>query len=281
MQTTLELCPNPVFIIGAPRSATTALAHALAKHSRLWTSSESQILADLFTDKTLSKNYKRAEHGGGGSWLVDHGIERNEFLRFVGVGFNALFTTVSEGLRWIDHTPNYTFLAFELAQMFPGALFLHMLRDARRVVHSMVNYRAEIVEKGEARFLPVQPWSRDFAGACKAWARYVTRAIDFSEAYPARCLTVINEELVAEPTAGFQRILAFLNETFEEAPVSYFVSKQIHSSFPNQTRDFLEDPSQSWSAHQLELFHTETGDAMAAAQRARDAEWQRRTVEAA
>src|SRR5262245_30168089 len=109
----LTICSNPIFIIGSPRSGTTILAWSLAQHSELWTSDESQILWDLFGDGRLQKNYQR-QNRPDGSWLRKQGIEKAEFLKFLGLGFNALFTHQSQGKRWIDQTPVYTLMAEDL-----------------------------------------------------------------------------------------------------------------------------------------------------------------------
>jgi hypothetical protein len=254
----LDICPNPIFIIGSPRSATTALARALAEHSHLWTSSESQILWDLFADGNLNKNYKRAQSGSGGSWLVDQGVEKADFLAFLGFGINGLFTRQSKGLRWMDHTPHYTFLTEDFVKMFPGSSFLHMLRDGRRVVHSMINYRtpnAQPNERGE-------DWSKDFAVACRTWARYVECALDFCEKHPWCSLTVINEELIADPSTGFERILRFLGEPGEDGPANYFRVHRTNSSFPANSPHMNSKPWEAWTVEQNEIFLKEAGKAM-------------------
>src|SRR5208283_4344638 len=67
-------CPDPVFILGAPRSGTTALAWSLAQHSSLWTSGESYILWELFGHQRgrtgLETIFQTAEVLATGSWLT-------------------------------------------------------------------------------------------------------------------------------------------------------------------------------------------------------------------
>ena len=114
----IDVCESPVFIIGSPRSGTTALAWALDEHPDLAASDESQILVDLFAAGHLDRNYERE---GNASWLRKQGIERAEFLADVGLGFNRLFTKVAGGKRWVDQTPYHTVMVGWLAEMFPGA----------------------------------------------------------------------------------------------------------------------------------------------------------------
>jgi hypothetical protein len=259
----LQLCPNPVFIIGSPRSGTKILAMSLTQHGHFWTSEESQILWDLFGDGCLEKNYLR-QGSLGGSWLHKQGVQKEEFLGYVGIGFNALFSSRSGGKRWIDHTPVYTFLVHSLMDMFPGALFLHILRDGRRVVHSMLHFLN--------RFGPVAPvskptgnnpkWATEFREACRTWSRYVNAAMEFASAYPTRCLTVVNEHLMADPDNGFRAILEFLGAPHDDGPAAFFKSNRVNSSFPQHKQGLAGSPGVSdawkeWSSERKAIFEEE------------------------
>jgi hypothetical protein len=251
--TSVDICPNPVFVIGSPRSGTTILAESLATHSAFSEFGESQILCDLFAGGRLDANYRRSGRPDG-SWLVRRAVSRTEFLRCIGLGVNALFTRVSQGRRWVDQTPNYTLFVDTVAEMFPGAYFLHIIRDGRRVVHSMMHYR-----------LTAEPWTKDFGEACRTWHQFVTQALDFDARQPGRCLTVVNEALSASPRENFARILRFLDASPEPGPADFFSNNRIHSSFPNavaknQTEQSREDPWQLWSADEQTVFNQLAGD---------------------
>jgi hypothetical protein len=251
--TSVEICQNPVFVIGSPRSGTTALAASLATHSAFSEFGESQILSDLFAGGRLDANYHRAGRPDG-SWLIRRGVSRTEFLRYLGLGLNALFTRVSDGRRWVDQTPNYTLFVDTIADMFPGAYFLHIIRDGRRVVHSMIHYRAT-----------AEPWTRDFAAACRTWRRFVTAALDFEVRRPARCLTVVNEALASSPRDNFARILRFLAAPLESGPAEFFANNRVNSSFPlasanKETEQSRTDPWQLWTTDQRAIFEELAGD---------------------
>lgn len=243
-----SICRDPIFVIGSPRSGTTALGIALAQHSALWTSDESQILCDLFAAGQLDKNYKR-QGTPDGSWLATHGVSKAELCRFLGIGLNNLFTKVSGGKRWIDHTPQHTMLASELWEMFPGAYFVHIARDGRRVVNSMVHYPFKGAE-----------WSKDFRVACRTWSKFVEAAWAFCDGRSSRCLSVSNEVLSAEPERGFEVLLRFLNVPYESGPSEYFRTCRPNSSF-NVTEDTRRngDPWTDWSVEQQEIFVQEAG----------------------
>jgi hypothetical protein len=264
-QEDLPICAHPIFIIGSPRSATTILAWSLAQHSQLWTSDESQILWDLFGDGRLNKNYQR-DGRPDGSWLRKQGIEKAEFLRFLGLGLNALFTSKSEGKRWIDQTPFYTLMVDELVNMFPGAFFIHILRDGRAVVNSMIHYRDRFDDKvasncGKKDFAP---WATDFRGACRTWSQYVEVSLAFGASYPARCLTVVNEQLVANPSRGFREIFDFIRVPEEDSPANYFQSNRINSSFSRAGQKSSKIPKileiwEGWTTNQKGIFQEEAG----------------------
>src|SRR4051812_40579609 len=96
------ICPNPIFILGAPRPGTTILAESLGRHSCLWSSDESEFILDLFGEAHIDKAFERTSALDGPSWLRTQAVGREEFFAFVGLGINAMFTSRSRGKRWID-----------------------------------------------------------------------------------------------------------------------------------------------------------------------------------
>jgi hypothetical protein len=236
---------SPIFVIGSPRSGTSILAKSLAEHPDLWTSDETQILWDLFHDDRVAANYRR----GDLSWLRRQGIEKDDVFAFLGLGVNALLTRQSGGRRWLDHTPIYTLIVDRVAALFPGAKFVHIVRDGRRVVHSMMNYLN--IYPGDPAAIP---WASDFGAACRAWANHVEAAASFEERHPDRCLTVRNEALVEDPSGGFRRILAFLEADHDDGPATCFATTRINSSFGGASRERPPDPWQDWSAERRERF---------------------------
>ena len=252
-----EICADPVFVIGSPRSGTSIMAWSLVQHSSgFWSSNESHILWELFGDGTVENAFIRARGAHSDGWLPKEGVEIEEFLQYLGLGLNALFTSRSEGKRWIDHTPSYTRIVDIVAELFPGALFIHMLRDGREVVNSMTHFLD--VPKNNMRQSPA--WV-DFTQACRTWRTHTELAMDFCARNPARCLTVVHGELAANPRDGFMEIHEFLSVSNEDGPVDYFRSGRINSSFQSskeaQTR--VLDPSADWTPKERMIFYWEAG----------------------
>ena len=259
----VRICRNPVFIIGAERSGTTILALALGEHSQLWYSCEGHFFPGLFEPRRLEHIYERGRFRY--RWIQEEGVTREEFLESLGMGINALFTSRSGGKRWIEKTPQNTLMVGALADMYPGALFLHILRDGRRVVHSMTSFLAGV--EGEIRAERTTggrapKWAEDFRIACATWRDYVQAAMSFASNCPDRCLTVRNEDLVADAEECFSSIFDFLGVCYENPPIDYFRSNRINSSFIQGAPELLSDPWKAWTPKQKQIFVEEAGAAM-------------------
>lgn len=264
------MCPEPVFIIGSPRSGTSILGWALAQHSEFWTEAESDIFFYMLVDGRLERAFETSMLRPDGSWLGNHGVDLEQFLAYVGLGLNALFTWTSRGRRWVDQTPANTSVVDRLAAMFPGARFIHMLRDGRRVVHSMINFHHAIgdekaVEQWEmAARMPT--WASDFDNACETWARFTGIAADFAHEHPDRTFTVTNERLTAEPEAAMHDVLAFLGVRQQPGPAELLRTQRINSSFAASGRSTqsptLAEPWLDWLPEQRSTFMTHASERM-------------------
>ena len=266
----VPLCRDPVFVVGAPRSGTTALARALAAHTGFWASEETYILYSLFGDGRVEREFDRWLHRPSPSWFRRQEVGRAEFMAHLGLGLNALFSSRSGGKRWIDHTPHYVFMVETLAALFPGAFFVHIVRDGRAVVHSML--RVENTLSGEMRermsatkFLPT--WTHSFRDACKMWRESVAAAAAAEERCPDRFLSIRHEELGGDAPRAFRTVLEFLGARVEQGPARYWSSTRINSSFGRAAGDeaalrraSAEERWRTWSPDERRLFVDQAGD---------------------
>ena len=256
----IRACPNPVFVIGSPRSGTSVVPWALAQHPRLWTSPESAFLQDLFPRGVVDATFGVAAAVG---WSQALGIDRATFADHLGLGLNLLLTDRSGGRRWIDQTPANTNIAGELAEIFPGARFVHIVRDGRRVVDSMQHFRRRL-GAGLAAEGRLPEWAGDFRSSVRTWCDFVGMAADMEKRFPDRCLRLRLEDAVADPPTTFDRLLGELGEPSDPAPAAYFASRRMNSSFGDDHGNAdpaalaaSPDPSASWSAEQREVFRDE------------------------
>ncbi len=258
----IHLTDRPVFVVGSPRSGTTILAWSLSRHSQLWTSGESYLAWELFgTDRavrSMDALFETAAVLGTGALITSEVVSRAELLAHMGMGINALLTKRSHPRRWIDHTPKQTLMMDTLAQMFPDALFLHILRNGAEVVDSLVNFDNALEPEVKAS-MERAGWRLpflEFDEACRTWRSYAQAALDFEAAQPQRCLTVRHDQLTNDTRACLNRIYGFLGVSFEEEPVQFISRQRAHSSFLD------EGSRRQWKTEQSLVFKREAGTMM-------------------
>jgi len=248
-----------VFIVGSPRSGTSVLSWALARHPNFWTSAESDYLLELYGGGHLHEVYKRAFGRPDGGWLKRQNVSFEEFAAQMGLGAERLYDSRSKGRRWVDATPGHTLMIDDLMRLFPEARFLHILRDGRAVVNSMVSSDFDI------------DWASDFALACRTWVHYAQLGHEAARAHADRVLEVRQEQLVAEPHLELARVFEFLDEQSCERSVELLLTQRVNSSYGNLAVGDIrkaKDPGaapprpwRSWTAKQNRTFNAIAGDA--------------------
>ena len=148
-----DAASEPFFIVGSGRSGTTLLRMILASHSRLAVPPETYFLDPLLKRLPASRPLDEAEVRravtiitGHGRW-PDMGIEADAFAAAAAALPKPFLADIAglvyrhhlsrEGKqRWGDKTPAYIRIVPQLAEMYPGAKFIHLLRDGRDVAKS-------------------------------------------------------------------------------------------------------------------------------------------------
>jgi hypothetical protein len=267
---TFTYCPDPVFVVGSPRSGTTAVARALGEHGGFFVGDETFFLWELFHGHRLEQVYEKWSSRPSSSWLRREQVSRGEFFESVGLGLNTLFTRSSGTRRWVDHTPHHCHMADTLAAMFPGARFVHVLRDGREVVNSMIHIAAtvpaeELADMRSRGFLP--PWADDFRAACTTWRDAVRTAVDFCDRQPTRGLTLFHRDVERDPENAVANLLRFLSAADEPGPAAFLRHQRINSSFTTPGGVPAEhytrpDPWATWSPEQQATFSEVAGPEM-------------------
>ncbi|MDX1546873.1 MAG: sulfotransferase [Rhodothermales bacterium] len=241
-----------VFVVGSPRSGTSALAWALAQHPDFWTSAESDFILPLYGRNRLREVYDSsvADITTRPRWLKKHDVGYAEFARYVGYGLDCLYRSRSGGRRWVEQSPSYTMMLQDLLLLFPGASMLHAVRDGRRVVASMLKSGFPM------------PWATDFKKACQTWSAFALRGLHASRAHPDRVLEVRNEALIADPAAACARIFAFLEAPEDAQPAAFLRASWVNSSYGDDRQSAERAPWEAWSLWEKRTFESEAGEAM-------------------
>lgn len=108
-------------------------------------------------------------------------------------------------MRWVDGTPEYSLHICALRKLFPDALFVHVLRDVRDVVRSMLNFHRV------AGF----PLVRNEEQAYKYWLRTVKACAQAEQAHGPRVVhRLFYTALIENPEFVMHSLLEFVGETY-------------------------------------------------------------------
>jgi len=135
-------------------------------------------------------------------------------------------------MRWVDGTPEYSLHIYALHKLFPQAVFIHVLRDVRDVVRSMLNFHrvagTHLVQNEEQAY--------------KYWLRMVKACVQAERAYGSGVVHRLSyTALIDEPERAIRSLLEFVGEPYSARCLDP-LSRRINSS--NVPPDFVaEDPS--------------------------------------
>jgi len=240
-----------VFVIGAPRSGTSALAWAIAQHPDMWTGPEMDFPYYFCRNRDGQQTWEVAA-GREDGWLAKHEVNREEFMAAIGLGLDRLILSRSGGLRWIDSTPANTLVASELAQCFPNAKFIHIIRDGRAVVNSLIRSGFDIAA------------AKNFKTACRTWTEFVQAGRKATRSMPDRVMEIRQEAMRDEPDRVMDAVQRFLNLEVVADPAAFLRSGHINSSYgnrkpedirtPKPAVDMPSEPWQSWERSEQVLF---------------------------
>lgn len=230
---------TPIFIVGAPRSGTTLLQYMLRSHPHIsLPTGESHFIIPLcenalaFGDLSRQENVRR---------LLQEMYRRNaEFLDtdLHGIRFDVdslaadlwaegriTLPTIIAGLfeknahgegkrRWGDKTPYYVLHLPKIIEWFPGAQFIHLVRDGRDCSLSLINRKHDFNVYNTYQ-------------AAKYWQRYVQVGTEHGKRLGQDSYIEIRyEDLLSNPAGTMQRISTFLGEEYSESLVHFKKANQ-------------------------------------------------------
>ncbi len=198
--------PDPVFLVGFPRSGTTLLGQVLDSHSGLVMVEERPML-----DQVVAR--LRTEHGGYPEGLAELSTDDIAALRKLYFDSVDAECERAPGQRVVDKFPLHLVHVGLIRTIFPDARFLFAMRHPCDVVLScfMQSFRPN---PAMANFFTTQRGARTYDLVMQLWQHYQT-VFDL----PVR--TVRYEDVVADFDSAVSDVLKFLQLDWQDAVRDY------------------------------------------------------------
>ena len=158
------------FLVGAPRSGTTWLQLLLTRSPNVVSSIETHLFSSYLSPLFVTWN-KFQLHGARNFTGLHHLLTEAEFHNIIRTVAIEVFAKVaeqkSEAVAILDKTPDQALSGKEILAIFPDARFIHIVRDPRAAVSSLL--------------AASETWAADWApknviAATEHWKLYVNRA---------------------------------------------------------------------------------------------------------
>jgi hypothetical protein len=207
----------PIFIVGAPRSGTTLLRNMLNRHPAIAICRETEFhrlvfqrrrafggLSDVRNRQRLVKQYlltRRIQRMQMDSRALEQALLREGTSYEAFLASLLRFYAQAHGKkRCGEKTPMHALFTETLCEWYPGAIIIHILRDPRDVVASLLRV----------------PWaSQNVLGNAHLWVQCNVAAR--RSRHRPNYLLVRYEELVAQPELELRHICAFIDEEYSPA----------------------------------------------------------------
>jgi hypothetical protein len=205
-----------VFVVGCPRSGTTWVQHLLASHPQVVTGQESDVF-DLYVGpqlRTWRRELEDARDGRGGLGMACY-LREDEFLEALRTYMLSLLRpmldALSPGQVFVEKTPSHVIYLPEIVELLPQARVVHVLRDARDVVASLL--------------AASRSWGAGWAPrtaqlAARTWVDHVEAAERYRPLLGDRFVEVRYEDMLVDAKGSLRRIASFLDLDWEEGALA-------------------------------------------------------------
>lgn len=225
---------HPIFIVGCPRSGTTILAALLNLHTDIAAATETHF----FNFISKQKKYKWREFDENQMKLILDEARIMDFCKHLEIEPELLVKYFMESfdsaelseevthksqfykkkvfdvfikallikkkkIRFCEKTPQHLYNVEEILKLYPGAKFIHIVRDGRDVVNSLLK-------------MPWRPGG--LLNNSRFWKKYITKGLSLSSKLDSKnFLTVKFEELIQDPEALMKTICDFVEVSYQKS----------------------------------------------------------------
>ena len=196
------LADRPVFVVGSPRSGTSWVQRLLVSHPDICGGQESHFFSAfsrvLDTANSVADGHR---HVGLRCYWTREALYQ-EIRRIWRLTMQPVIAAFPQATVLLEKTPDHALEMERILRLLPDARFIHVVRDSRGAVASMLSARKH--EWGR--------WAPSAAkGATILWSRNVTRARAAGAPLgPQRYVEVFYEDLLGDTPAQLLRLLKFI-----------------------------------------------------------------------
>lgn len=206
-----------IFLISQPRSGSTLLQHILGSHSDIHTVPEPWVLLPFVY--AMKPDGVTAPYS---AQIAHHALDElatrlpfgkdtyDEAVRLAALHVYEAALAESGKRLFLDKTPRYYFIIPELANLFPAARFVFLLRNPLAVLSSLV----ETTLEGRWSGLYLTDRTHDIFAAPRL-------ILDGIELLGDRCSAIEYEQLVSEPVEVVRTLCRELGIPFEQQMLQY------------------------------------------------------------
>ncbi len=235
--------PDPIFVVGLPRSGSTLVEQILASHPMIEGTSELPDIHVLI--RALEPDQRTAPNATPYPELLA-GLAVDRFREL-----GALYLDRTQVQRktdrpfFIDKMPNNWMHVGLIQLILPNAKII----DARRhpLACGFSNFK-QLYARG-------QEFSYDLAHFGRHYADYVRLMRHWDRVLPGRVHRLIHEKLVDDPEAEIRKLLDYLRLPFDESCLKFYeTDRPIRTVSSEQVRQPIrKDAVEGWRAFEVEL----------------------------
>ncbi len=207
----------PIFIGGAGRSGTTLLRVILDTHPNIVCGPEFKLLPEIARLWTLGMQISPI--------LQTYELGPREFndahRRFIESLLHR-YLRASGKKRLAEKSPNNIFYFFQLSRIFPDARLIHVVRDGRDAVCSLLtmDWRDPATGRKPA-------YVANAAAAVEYWARAVRAGLEAARALPSDSFYLLRyEDMVTRPKETLEPLFTFIGEAWDPCVLDFHLKKR-------------------------------------------------------
>jgi len=232
--------PEPIFIVGLPRSGSTLLEQILASHSMVEGTAELPYISVV--SNSLSRN--RADGVNYPHAVRELGAEHFHRLGQDYLDLSEIHR--SEGKpRFIDKMPNN----------FPAVGFIHLIFPRAKIIDARRYPMDSCLSCYRQLFARGQSFTYDLTDIGEYFLQYERMMDYWHEVLPGRCLTVQYEEMVTDFENQLRRLLEYCELPWEESCARFYeTDRPVRTASSEQVRQPVYTRSINfWRNHEKHL----------------------------